>query len=68
MGAPPTIEIVIDAKGDSVLQTKGFNGSACRAGSKFLENALGIVEADAPTPEMYQPTFQREEGLKQHGG
>ena len=32
-----TIEIVVDPRGEAVLQTKGFTGPACRDASKLLE-------------------------------
>ena len=49
-----TIEIIVDSKGKSVVQTKGFSGASCREASKALERALGIVESDRPTAEMHQ--------------
>ncbi|MGB7160770.1 MAG: DUF2997 domain-containing protein [Tepidisphaeraceae bacterium] len=49
-----TIEIIIDAKGDARVQTKGFAGSACRDASALLERALGEVTAEQLTPESYQ--------------
>jgi hypothetical protein len=53
-----TIEIVIDAKGDVRLQTKGFTGAACRDASALLERALGESTAEQLTPEFY-PAAQR---------
>jgi len=49
-----TIEIIVDAKGEAVVQTKGFTGSSCREASKLIERALGVVQSDTPTAEMYQ--------------
>jgi hypothetical protein len=49
-----TIEIIVDVKGEATVQTKGFSGSACREASKALEQALGLVQSDTPTAEMYQ--------------
>ena len=49
-----TIEIVVDAKGEATIQTKGFSGSSCHDASKAIEQALGIVQSDKPTAEMYQ--------------
>jgi hypothetical protein len=48
-----TIEIIVSATGQVHLQTKGFAGPACRQASRFLENALGIITADQPTPEIH---------------
>ena len=49
-----TIEIIVDAKGECSVQTKGFIGSSCREASKALERALGVVQSDTPTAELYQ--------------
>ncbi len=54
------IEIVIDAKGEALLQTKGYAGTSCRDASRLLERALGAVASDVPTAEMY-----RQEALPQ---
>ena len=35
-----TIEIVITATGETILQTKGFIGQSCRDASRFIEQAL----------------------------
>lgn len=49
-----TIEIIVDPAGETTLQTRGYAGSACREASRLLEQALGEVQADTPTPELYQ--------------
>ena len=36
-----TIEIVISAKGETTVTTRGFTGQSCRDASKALEAALG---------------------------
>ena len=50
-----TIEIIISPTGAATVQTKGFAGASCRQASKALEQALGIVQSDQATAEMYQP-------------
>ena len=35
------IEITINAKGETTVQTKGFAGGSCRDASRFIEQALG---------------------------
>lgn len=47
------IEIVVDAKGNSEVQTKGFAGSDCVVASRFLENALGKQTSQRTTGEFY---------------
>ena len=36
-----TIEIIVTAKGETSVQTKGFAGSSCRDACRFVEQALG---------------------------
>ena len=49
-----TIEIIVNAKGETTVQTKGFAGSSCREASRLIEQALGQVQSDKPTAEFYQ--------------
>ena len=49
-----TIEIIVDAKGESTLQTTGFAGASCRDASKFVEKALGDTTAEKLTAEFHQ--------------
>ena len=55
-----TIEIIIDPQGHVRLETKGFSGTSCREASKSLEQALGLIESDQPTPELYQQAASQE--------
>ena len=48
-----TIEVTVSRQGEITLVTKGFSGSACRAASRDLEQALGLVVAERPTAELY---------------
>jgi hypothetical protein len=56
-----TIEIIVDPAGEARLQTRGYAGSSCRDESKLLEQALGAVRSDTPTPEMYQSQQQSQQ-------
>ena len=49
-----SIEITINPKGEATVQTKGFTGASCRDASKLIEQALGTVQSDKATAEMYQ--------------
>ena len=62
-----TIEIIVDVNGECSVQTKGFIGSSCREASKLIEQALGIVQSDKPTAEMYQ-TQPADQPLRQGNG
>ena len=48
-----TIEITVDTKGDTQVQTKGFTGNECTAASKFIEQALGQQANQRTTPEFF---------------
>jgi hypothetical protein len=60
-----TIEITVDAKGEVLVETKGFAGSACKDASRFLEQALGDSTAERLTAEFHQPANQRVEQRQQ---
>ena len=48
------IEITVDSKGQSKVETRGFTGGECREASKFIEQALGRPVNEQLTPEFYQ--------------
>jgi hypothetical protein len=48
------IEITVDSKGQSRVETKGFSGSECREASRFLELALGRSTDEKLTAEFHQ--------------
>lgn len=48
------IELKVSPTGEVTVQTKGYVGSDCLQGSKFLEEALGVSLADTRTAEFYQ--------------
>ena len=56
-----TIEITINPKGESTVQTKGFTGSSCRDASKFIEQALGDKGAETLTAEFHQTERETEQ-------
>jgi Protein of unknown function (DUF2997) len=49
-----TIEINVDLKGQSKVETKGFSGGECREASRFVEQALGTRSAETLTAEYHQ--------------
>ena len=49
------IEIVVDTKGQSKVETKGFAGRECVEASKFIEQALGRQTEMRTTPEFFHP-------------
>jgi hypothetical protein len=54
----PVIEVLISATGEVQLKTVGFAGNTCREASRRIEQTLGVVSSDTPTPEMYQAVAQ----------
>jgi hypothetical protein len=48
------IEIIVNAKGETTVQAKGFAGSSCRDASKFVEQALGQRIGEQLTAEFHQ--------------
>jgi hypothetical protein len=48
------IEIIIDTKGQTKVETRGFTGGECREASKFIEEALGERSGEVLTGEFYQ--------------
>ena len=48
------IEIIVNAKGETTVQTRGFVGQSCRDASKFLESALGQRVGEQLTAEFHQ--------------
>ena len=48
------IEITVDSKGQSRVETHGFTGNECREASKFIEQALGQRTDEKLTSEFYQ--------------
>ena len=51
-----TIQIIVSPKGESRVETSGFNGSECQEASKFLETALGKTKSSSLKPEFYSQT------------
>lgn len=49
-----TIEVIITAKGETSVQTRGFAGSSCREASRYIEQALGQRIDEQLTAEFHQ--------------
>jgi len=62
-----TIHLIIDPQGQVRLETKGFEGASCKEASKVLEQALGLVQSDQPTAELYQ-SVPNQQSLQQNTG
>ena len=57
-----TMEIIISSKGETTVQTTGFQGSACREASRFIEQSLGQRTAETLTAEFHQtPSVEQQQ-------
>jgi hypothetical protein len=56
-----TIEVIVTTTGEVTVQTKGFTGSACKAASEFIEQALGIKQSEKLTPEFYAQSANQQQ-------
>ena len=61
-----TIEIIVTARGESTVQTKGFAGASCREASRFIEKALGKRTGERLTAEFHQ-TQRVDQQARQRG-
>lgn len=70
----PAITLTVPRKGIASgkskvsFETNGFQGDVCTTSSAFLSKALGVVQTDEPTSEMYETPEQAREHLDQGGG
>jgi|LakMenE18May11ns_1017448.scaffolds.fasta_scaffold9949055_4 hypothetical protein len=48
------IEVTVSVDGDVQVAVKGVCGTGCADLTKSLEQDLGLVVSDKPTPEMFQ--------------
>ena len=49
----PRIEVTVSPAGEIRIETRGYQGAACRNADAPLRAALGLVRSDQPTAEMY---------------
>ena len=54
-----TIEIIISPTGETTVETKGYTGSTCRDGSRFVEEALGTRTGEKLTAEFHKAPVQQ---------
>lgn len=50
------IEIVVSPKGETKLETRGFEGASCQDATRALEQALGAKTGESLTSEYYAET------------
>jgi hypothetical protein len=54
------IEVVVSARGETTVTTKGFSGAECQQASKFIEAALGAKVTEQKTAEFYAPALTQQ--------
>jgi hypothetical protein len=59
-----TIEIIVSTNGEFTIEGVGFKGLGCEKATKFLEEAVGVVNSKVKKPEFHQQaTTQRQQQL-----
>jgi hypothetical protein len=61
------IEIVVDSKGNSKVETKGFAGAECVEASKFIEQALGKETNRRTTAEFFSANVKLGQQARETG-
>ena len=54
----PTIEVMVSPTGEVVIEAVGFKGSDCEQATRFLEEALGTLQARSRKPEYHQASLR----------
>ena len=49
-----SIEIIVSPTGEFTIEGVGFKGAGCEKATKFLEEALGVVNSKVRKPEYHQ--------------
>jgi hypothetical protein len=60
------IEITVDPKGATRIETKGFTGGSCREASRFVEEALGRTTAERLTAAFHAGQEVRQDLRQSH--
>jgi len=59
-----SIEIIVSPTGEIKIDAVGFKGADCEQATRFLEEALGVVNHRAKKPEYHQSrTAKRQQRL-----
>ena len=58
------IEVIVSPTGEIKIDAVGFKGADCEQATRFLEEALGVVNQRAKKPEYHQSrTAKRQQRL-----
>ncbi len=61
----PTIEVIVSPTGEIIVDAVGFKGADCEHATRYLEEALGVVQNKDRKPEYHR---QRESRRQQRIG
>jgi len=61
-----SIEIIVATDGSTRLETRGFQGNACKDASRFLERTLGTSVGESLTAEFHESASEREITRQRH--
>jgi hypothetical protein len=54
------IQVVVNKKGETKIETTGFTGSSCQEASRALEQALGAKTGETLTGEYYTASNEQQ--------
>jgi hypothetical protein len=54
-----SIEITVTPEGDIAIEGVGFKGADCEHATRYMEEALGVVEQRSRKPEYHQRARQQ---------
>ena len=57
----PAIEIVVSSTGEFTIEGVGFKGAGCEKATRFLEEALGVVDSKVKKPEFHQQAVSKQQ-------
>ena len=57
----PAIEIVVSSTGEFTIEGVGFKGVGCEKATRFLEEALGVVDSKVKKPEFHQQAVSKQQ-------
>ena len=49
----PTIEVIVSPAGDIQIDAVGFKGADCEKATRYLEEALGVINNRVKKPEYH---------------
>ena len=55
----PTIEVIVSPDGKIQIDALGFKGADCEQATRYLEEALGLIDNRAKKPEYHARSTSR---------